>query len=130
MITAPDAVSWKSWWRYANQDKTLLRSLEDDLIARLKLQGKTLDIGGGETFDYIETISIDGSIESVNISVEARPSFVADLNAALPFDDCTYDNVICFNTLEHIFDEHMILSELLRVLRPGGKFIITVPLRV
>lgn len=127
MIIAPPAVSLGSWWRLAVQDKTLLRSLEDDLIARIQLRGKTLDIGGGATFDYVKAITVDGSVESVNMSADVRPTFVADLNAALPFGDAAYDNVICFNTLEHVLDERAILNELLRVLRPGGRFVITVP---
>ena len=36
--------------------------------------------------------------------------------------DDMYDKVICFNTLEHIHEERRLTRELLRVLRPGGRW--------
>ncbi|MFN4310059.1 MAG: class I SAM-dependent methyltransferase [Ferrovibrio sp.] len=128
MITLPSNVSLKSLWKIANSDKTLLRALEDEKIANLSLEGKTLDIGGGAYFSYVNQIKSDGILHSVNISFEARPTLVADLNSRLPIADGAYDNVVCFNTLEHIYEEHLIFRELLRILKPdGGRFIITVP---
>ncbi len=127
MIISAPVMSIKTWWRLVNQDKTLLRSMEDERIAQLRLRGQVLDIGGGATFDYANIIQIEGRLDSVNISDDAKPTFVADLNKRLPIADEAYDNVICFNTLEHIYDDQFATRELLRVLRTNGRFILTVP---
>ena len=45
----------------------------------------------------------------------------------LPFDDATFDRVITSEVLEHIQDDVRAISELVRVLKPGGTFAATVP---
>jgi len=45
----------------------------------------------------------------------------------LPFPDATFDRVIAAEVLEHIPDDEAAISELARVLRPGGTMAITVP---
>jgi len=45
----------------------------------------------------------------------------------LPFPDATFDRVICSEVLEHIPNDVGAMSELTRVLRPGGTMAITVP---
>lgn len=45
----------------------------------------------------------------------------------LPFPDATFDRVIAAEVLEHIPDDAAALSELARVLRPGGTMAVTVP---
>jgi SAM-dependent methyltransferase len=45
----------------------------------------------------------------------------------LPFADHTFDAVIASEVLEHVHDDTTGLAELVRVLRPGGAFVATVP---
>jgi SAM-dependent methyltransferase len=45
----------------------------------------------------------------------------------LPFPDGAFDRVICSEVLEHIPDDLAAMTELARVLRPGGTMAITVP---
>jgi SAM-dependent methyltransferase len=44
---------------------------------------------------------------------------------ALPFPDDTFDAVTCLEALEFMPDQHEVLSELVRVLRPGGVLLTT-----
>lgn len=44
------------------------------------------------------------------------------LAEALPYSDCSFDVVICVDVLEHVADLHKTLTEIYRVLRPGGWF--------
>lgn len=50
----------------------------------------------------------------------------ADINA-LPFDDAAFDCVICSEVLEHIPEHEKALSELVRVLKPQGHLVVSVP---
>ena len=50
-----------------------------------------------------------------------------DLNQGLPFPDGTYDAVTCVEGIEHLEDHFQLIRELHRVLRPGGRLIITTP---
>lgn len=45
----------------------------------------------------------------------------------LPFNDGTFDFVISFQVIEHIKQDTEFVREVHRVLRPGGKFIVTTP---
>ncbi len=45
----------------------------------------------------------------------------------LPFGDESFDIVICLDVLEHIWEDDQVVSEIHRVLRKGGKFLISVP---
>ncbi|HTO03420.1 MAG TPA: methyltransferase domain-containing protein [Opitutus sp.] len=46
---------------------------------------------------------------------------------ALPFEDNTFDAVVCSDVLYHLDDDVAALRELFRVLRPGGVAVINVP---
>ncbi len=45
----------------------------------------------------------------------------------LPFADGSFDVVICSEVLEHIEDNRTAVAELVRVLKPGGDLVVTVP---
>lgn len=46
---------------------------------------------------------------------------------AVPFQDNSFDAVICSQTLEHVTEPESVLAQLQRVLRPGGVILISVP---
>ena len=48
-------------------------------------------------------------------------------DAALPLEDSSFDLVLCAETLEHVRDVQLLLSEARRVLRPGGELALTTP---
>ncbi len=45
------------------------------------------------------------------------------------FKDNTFDVILCNHVLEHIQDDHKAMSELFRILKPGGWSIIQVPIK-
>jgi SAM-dependent methyltransferase len=55
---------------------------------------------------------------------------MADLQAditALPFEEHSFDYVLCIHVLEHVPDDRAGIAELYRVLRPGGTALVQVP---
>ena len=76
------------------------------------------------------TTGIDFSPKAIEIAQQRSPkaSFkVHDLTLPLPFDDTQFDFIWCSEVLEHLFSPLFVLQEIQRVLRPGGKFLCTVP---
>ncbi|MEK7561035.1 MAG: glycosyltransferase [Patescibacteria group bacterium] len=106
---------------------SLLRTLQYEVIEKVTLSGKTLDLGGGRRSDYIPLLRVIGSIESVNIDSSMQPTYIADLNQTLPLSAETFDNLISLNTFEHVFNDVLALREALRVLKHGGRFHILIP---
>ena len=45
----------------------------------------------------------------------------------LPLPDNAFDLVLCTDTIEHVRDVQLLLSEIRRVLRPGGRLAISTP---
>lgn len=57
---------------------------------------------------------------------------IADVKADiqnLPFENDTFDVIFCNHVLEHVDDDKKALSELYRVMKPGGWGILQVPIR-
>jgi ubiquinone/menaquinone biosynthesis C-methylase UbiE len=48
-------------------------------------------------------------------------------DAPLPLADSSFDLVLCAETIEHVRDVQLFLSEARRVLRPGGELALTTP---
>ncbi len=70
---------------------------------------------------------LDGMIDAGEI---ARANVIGVLRGdarKLPFPDATFDIVITSEVLEHIQDDVAALAEMVRVLKPGGRFAGTVP---
>ncbi|MGY2061537.1 class I SAM-dependent methyltransferase, partial [Nocardia gipuzkoensis] len=65
--------------------------------------------------------------ETGEAPAHARAETVQGDALALPFDDGEFDVVIASEILEHIPDDERAITELARVLRPGGALAVTVP---
>jgi 2-polyprenyl-3-methyl-5-hydroxy-6-metoxy-1,4-benzoquinol methylase len=59
---------------------------------------------------------------------EKRPWLIVRADVTkLPFSDGSFDVVVCSEVLEHIRQNRTAVTELLRVLKPGGDLAVTVP---
>lgn len=69
-------------------------------------------------------------LENLDYTTTDLNSPLADVKADicdLPFEDNSYDIILCNHVLEHIPDDKKAMSELLRVMKPGGWGIFQVP---
>jgi SAM-dependent methyltransferase len=94
-----------------------------------RIGGRLLDAGcGSKPYRRLFTVS-----EYVGLDIDspvARQRGVADVFYAgkvFPFESASFDAVLCNQVLEHVFNPDEFLSEIARVLRPGGKLLLTVP---
>ena len=93
------------------------------------LSGRLLDVGCG-SMPYQALFAVDAYI-GLDIDSEAsRRRGMADYHYdghSFPFADASFDAILCNQVLEHVFNPDRFLSEIARVLRPGGKLLLTVP---
>ena len=84
-----------------------------------------LDRDQDELFDALTIIA---AMDETGETVAPASGAAARGDAlALPFPDGTFDRVIAAEVLEHIPADEQALTELVRVLRPGGAIAVTVP---
>jgi 2-polyprenyl-3-methyl-5-hydroxy-6-metoxy-1,4-benzoquinol methylase len=50
-----------------------------------------------------------------------------DLSSTLPYEDRSFDNIVCVEGLEHIENPHQAVREFGRLIRPGGHLVVSVP---
>ncbi len=122
----PSLSAWRRMQRLAS-GQSVLRAMEYAVIEELRVQGRVLDFGGGQRAGYMQWLSGADEFCSVNIDAEFQPTHIVAPGDPLPFDDASFDAVVTFNTLEHVYDDVAALRELTRVLRPGGSLHIIVP---
>lgn len=117
-------------WRDLYSDhpgKSVLRVLEYEAVSKIDISGDVLDYGGGRNAKYLKYLSGADSLKSANIDPGIDPTHLVEPGDPLPFDDNSFDTIVCFNTLEHIYDAYASIEEIYRVLKPGGKAVVTVP---
>ncbi len=85
------------------------------------------DADGGELKEVRATI---GAMSEAGELAEGAPGGQVQGDALqLPFPDDSLDRIVCSEVLEHIWDDEQAISELVRVLKPGGRMAVTVPTR-
>jgi methionine biosynthesis protein MetW len=97
---------------------------------------RCLDVGcgdGGTSGVWLQQhaaqyVGVDISKSAVRAACErGLDARVIDDDASLPFADGSFDVAVCIEVLEHLFAPQKTLSEIRRVLRPGGRVVVTVP---
>ena len=110
------------WWYVARTE--LLRTVLEERIGDAPLM---LDVGSA---DGPSVGWLDGHGRRVMLDIDPRglaPGGVCGSALALPFADRSFDVVCAFDVLEHCDPESVALSELVRVLRPGGRLLMSLP---
>lgn len=92
-----------------------------------EVSGLVLDAGSGRG-GWKDIIVKGGAVrETVDVEPRENLTWTANLMAMPQAPDGRYDAVVCHQVLEHVPDPGSALSEIFRVLKPGGLLILSVP---
>lgn len=111
-----------------------------NVVARLPKGSRVLDAGAGELrnkvlcngLEYVaqDFCQYEGIGDGKGLQTGAwntrRIDLVSDITC-IPDRDQSYDAILCTEVLEHVPDPLMALDEFSRLLKPGGKLILTAP---
>jgi SAM-dependent methyltransferase/glycosyltransferase involved in cell wall biosynthesis len=109
-----------------------LPHLRRHLPVSRKRPPRVLDLGAGSggmsrlmhaTGYRVEACDLEPSL----FQYRAVACLRADLTDRLPYDDSSFDGVVCVEVLEHIDGHERLFQEVERVLKPGGVFLFTTP---
>jgi 2-polyprenyl-6-hydroxyphenyl methylase/3-demethylubiquinone-9 3-methyltransferase len=139
-LTIYDSVGDR-WW---SNDIRWVRALKNLVPGRLKWfdrqidwQGKALlDLGCAGGFMAVAVAARGALVTGIDPAADAidaaraharteglRIGYDVGVGEALPYDDSSFDAVICVDVLEHVADLNKVLSEVARTLRTGGVFL-------
>ena len=88
---------------------------------------KVLDMpaGNGLFADRLRSQGFEVTCGDIN---RERPDYVyVNMEQPLPFADETFDFAICMEGVEHVINPSLLIAELSRVVKKGGRVIITTP---
>ena len=89
--------------------------------------GTVLDLGSGTGASYSDLKNFDVTAldpDEKMLSLNNFKKKVVGIGEELPFKENSFDNVLCCFVWRNMSDTEKALSEVYRVLKPGGKFIL------
>jgi ubiquinone/menaquinone biosynthesis C-methylase UbiE len=113
---------WLASWRYAAIQKHLLHP------------AVFCDIGCGMSGEFLRSISarieqgygFDRQVQAKTVgNIRLQP--IADLNAGIPLLDESVDHVSMIAFFEHLANPQLVLAEVRRILKTGGRLLISTP---
>jgi len=83
-----------------------------------------LEIGGGRVHGNHSYEDLFPNRHTFDLDSKRMPDTVGDAHN-LPFEDNSFKFILCTEVLEHLHTPHQAISEMKRVLQPGGTLILT-----
>ncbi|MDR1711109.1 MAG: methyltransferase domain-containing protein [Propionibacteriaceae bacterium] len=109
-------------WRYLQDRTDLFDSCPKRVLHLAPEQALARRLGDKVALDYVT-----GDLCPENPSYAGLNALRVDVTK-MPFDDGSFDVILCNHLLEHVPDDATAMRELFRVLRPGGWAILQVPI--
>ncbi len=123
-----DKLESTHWW-YLSRKETL-----KEWISQVPPTSHILDLGSATGGNSVlmqnlgfKVSSLEYSELGFNLQVQKGIDVAKGDARDIPFSESHFDGVICLDVLEHILEDSQVVSEIARVLKPGGYFLISVP---
>lgn len=123
----------RHWW-FASRTRAILKVLDEEMgPAPAGSARRVLDLGSGagnmahHLAHYGQVIGFDYNPRPLAVAKARALTAAQGFGDALPFADSSFDLVALLDTVEHIDNELGVFAECHRVLKPGGKLLVTVP---
>jgi ubiquinone/menaquinone biosynthesis C-methylase UbiE len=127
---------YEHWGEFVSRGKGKGAKQRRDITMSLVEGNLLLEIGCAEGFMTSELAGKVPHVIASDISLSYLRRAKARASCArfarldihnIPFDDDTFDCIVCAEVLEHTLSPFKALNEMHRVLRPGGSLVISVP---
>ena len=117
------------------EEKLLRKQILSEITQNIEL---VLDVGCGSAWLARELVKKGKNVVSLDVSLinttKALEKIPAPNHAALtadvynlPFGENTFDCIVASEIMEHLYDPFLFIQKLIRILKSGGKLIITTP---
>jgi 2-polyprenyl-3-methyl-5-hydroxy-6-metoxy-1,4-benzoquinol methylase len=95
-------------------------------------RGRLLDVAAGSGYTSARLRSMGFQVTATDIhagqfQAEGVELVAADLNRRFPFDDGAFDAVVALEIIEHLENPNLFLRELRRVVKKGGRVVVSTP---
>lgn len=114
---------WRSRWDFASENiphnsKVIDVACGDGVLGQFLIKEKKCDVYGIDICDYAMGLAKEKGVKA----------YYCDMSFdRYPFEDNTFDYAVLACSLEHIINPIHAINETKRILKPGGKLIITLP---
>ena len=132
-VYAAEAEREQDHWWFVGRRRLFAAEMARAGVSR---DAAVLDVGTGtgsnlrmlQDLGYTRVTGLDESDEAIRFCASKGLGGVrkGDI-CAMPFADASFDFVLATDVIEHVDDDRRAAAEILRVLRPGGRALITVP---
>ncbi len=127
--------------RALSHGETNARVLELLVDANVLPRGRVLDVGAGQGYfaelagRYVQAQGVTRPATVLSACDPTPEQFAyAGITcdrlvpgSPLPYDDQSFDAVVCIEVIEHVEDPYQLTRELFRVVKPGGRVLVTTP---
>lgn len=107
-----------------NFNQKITRKELEKFLARHATPMPVLDIGAGHVASNHSYTKFFPNRHTVDVDAKRQPDTIGDIHS-LPFPDQSYETLLCTEVLEHCHTPVVAVKEMARVLKPGGKLILT-----
>lgn len=122
-------------------ERKVAKSVVNRIITRYSVNNrKILEVGSGWGGICIELSHAGGLVTGIEPDIEelqisqllnesenTKVDFIHGYGENLPFIDSLFDIIVCNSVIEHVADFSKVISEMMRVLKPGGFIYLSIP---